>query len=76
MVVSSSSTTASYQDLIGLAVRMAEDMSFAEGFRLFGFVGWVWGAFPLSLDFALGGIRTCFEGIHGLGNQGWNWNLL
>jgi hypothetical protein len=55
---------------------MTEDMSFTEGFRLSGFVGWVWGAFPLSLDFALGGIRTCFEGSHGLGNQGWNWNLL
>jgi hypothetical protein len=39
---------------------MAEDMSFVEGFRLSVFVGWVWGAFPLSLDRALGGIKTCF----------------
>jgi len=59
-----------------LAAKMAEDMSFAEGLRLSSFVGWVWGAFPLSLDFALGGIRTCFEGILELGNQGWNLNLL
>jgi hypothetical protein len=55
---------------------MAQDMSFAKGLGLSGFVSWVWGAFPLSLDFALGGIRTCFEGILGLGNQGWNLNLL
>jgi hypothetical protein len=55
---------------------MADDMSFVEGFGLFGFVSWVWGAFPLSLDFALGGIRTCFKGIRELGNQGWNSNLL
>jgi len=47
---------------------MAEDMSFTEGFGLSGFVGWVWGAFLLSLDFTLGGIRTYFEGIRGLGN--------
>jgi len=51
-------------------------MSFVEGFGLSVFVGWVWGAFPLSLDRALGGIGTYFEGIHRLGNQGWNWNLL
>jgi hypothetical protein len=69
-VVSSSSITASYQDLIGLAAKMAEDMSFAEGLGLSGFVGWVWGAFPLSLALALGGIMTCFGGILGLGNQG------
>ena len=75
-VVSSSSTTASYQDLIGLVARMVEDLSFVEGCGLSSFVGWVWGAFPLSLDFALKGIRTCFEGIHGLENQGWNLNLL
>jgi hypothetical protein len=55
---------------------MAEDMSFAEGLGLSGFVGWVWGAFSLSLDFALGGIKTCFEGILGLENQEWNLNLL
>jgi len=48
---------------------MAEDMSFAKDFGLPGFVGWVWGAFPLSLNFALGGIRTCFERIRRLRNQ-------
>jgi hypothetical protein len=69
-VGSSSSITASYQDLIGLAERMAEDMSFAEGLGLSGFIGCVWGAFPLSLALALGGIKTCFGGILGLGNQG------
>jgi len=45
-------------------------MSFAEGLGLFGFIGCVWGAFPLSLALALGGIKTCFGGILGLGNQG------
>jgi len=40
-VVSSSSITVSYQDLIGLTAKMAEGMSFAEGFGLSGFVGWV-----------------------------------
>jgi hypothetical protein len=43
---------------------------------LSGFVGWVWGSFPLCLDFTLGGIRTCFEGLLRLGNQGWNLNIL
>jgi hypothetical protein len=38
-VVSSSSITTSYQDLIGLAAKMAEDMSFAEGLGLSGFEG-------------------------------------
>jgi len=76
LVVSSSSITASYQDLIGLTVKMAEDMSFAEGLGLSSFVGWVWGAFPLSLAFALGGIKICFEGILGLGNQRLNLNFL
>jgi hypothetical protein len=75
-VGSSSSITASYQDLIGLAAKMAEDMSFAEGLGLSSFVGWVWVAFPLSLAFALGGIRTCFGGILELENQEWNLNLL
>jgi len=56
--------------LTGLAAWMAEDMSFEEGLGLFGFVGWVWGAFPLSLVLTLGGIKTCFGGILGLGNQG------
>ena len=69
-VGSSSSITASYHDLTGLVAWMAEDMSFAEGLGLSGFVDWVWGAFPLSLVLALGGIRTCFGGILGLGNQG------
>ena len=69
-VDSSSSITASYHDLTGLATWMVEDMSFAEGLGLSGFVGWVWGAFPLSLVLALGGIMTCFGGILGLGNQG------
>jgi hypothetical protein len=45
-VGSSSSITASYQDLTGLAVRMMENMSFAEGLGLSGFVGWVWGLSP------------------------------
>jgi len=45
-------------------------MSFVEGLRLSGFVGCVLGAFPLSLALVLGGIRTCFGGILGLGNQG------
>ena len=66
----SSSITASYQDLTGLAERMAEDMSFAEGLELSGFVGCVWGAFPLSLALPLYGNRTCFGGIRGLGNRG------
>jgi len=74
-VGSSSSITASYLDWTGLATRMAEGMSFAEVLGLSGFVGWVWGAFPLSLAFAFGGIMTCFGGILRLGNQGWNLNL-
>ena len=37
----SSSITASYHDLTGLAERMVEDMSFAEGLELSGFVGCV-----------------------------------
>jgi hypothetical protein len=36
--MSSSSTTASYQDLIGFTARMAEDMSFGGGCGLSGFV--------------------------------------
>jgi len=51
-------------------------MSFGGGCGLSGFVCWVWGAFPLSLDLTLGGIMICFEGIHGLGNQGLNLNLI
>jgi hypothetical protein len=38
--------------------------------ELSGFVGCVWGAFPLSLALPLYGNRTCFGGIRGLGNRG------
>lgn len=51
---------------MGLAARMAEDISFVDGYEFCGFVGWVYGVFPLSWDFALGDIRTCFEGVLGL----------
>jgi hypothetical protein len=44
----SSSTTTSYQDLIGFTDKMAEAMNFGEGFRLSGFIGWIYRAFPLS----------------------------
>jgi hypothetical protein len=72
----SSSTIASYQDLIGFADKMAKAMNFKEGFGLSGFVGWIYGAFPLSFFRVFGGIRTCFKGILRLGSQGWNLNIL
>jgi len=48
---------------------MAEAMNFEEGFGLFSFIGWICGAFPLSLVQVFGGIMTCFEGILGLESQ-------
>ena len=61
----SSSTTASYQDLIGFADKMAKAMNFKEGFGLSGFVGWIYGAFPLSFSEsleALGPVLKEFSG--------------
>ena len=62
-VVFSSTTTASYQEVIGFTEDMVEAMSFEVFWVFYGFVVDAdWGPLPLFLD--LGGIRTCFGEIH------------